>query len=75
MDTSINIEAVQQLIDEKFRGNVSWFAEEIGVDRSYVLALLKHEGNVNKSKKIIVNLMAYCKKNNLDFEKYIIFLN
>lgn len=69
----INIEAVQQLVDERFRGNVSWFAEEIEVDKTYVAALLKHKREAN-SNKVIVGIIAYCKRNGLNHEKYVIFL-
>lgn len=69
----INVRAVQELINERFRGNVSWFAEEIEVDKTYVAALLNHKREAN-SNKIIVGIIAYCKKNNLNHEKYVIFL-
>lgn len=69
----VNIEAIQGLIDEKFRSNVSWFADEIQVDKTYVASILKHKRNA-KSNKLIVGIINYCKKNNLNYENYIIFL-
>lgn len=69
----VNVEAIQELINEKFRGNVSWFAEEIQVDKTYVASILNHKREA-KSNKFIVGIINYCKKNNLDYESYIIFL-
>lgn len=73
MRVEVNADAVQDLINEKFRGNVSWFADEIGVDKTYISAILKHEGKID-SYKTIVGIIAYCKKNNIDHERFIIFL-
>lgn len=70
----INTEALRELINENFRGNVSWFAEEIKVDKRYISALLNHKRKTN-SNKIIVGIIIYCKKHNLNYEKYVIFLN
>ena len=35
----VNVIAVQELINEHFRGNQTWFAEEINVAPAYVLLL------------------------------------
>ena len=67
---SINIEAVNELIRSKFRNNKSWFAEEIGVERSYLYSVLKRKKN-NTSKKIIDGIIKYCKRYGLDYNVYI----
>lgn len=69
---SINIEAVNELIRSKFRNNKSWFAEEIGVARSYLSLVLKRKKN-NTSKKIIDGIIKYCKRYGLDYNEYIFF--
>lgn len=69
----VNVEAIQELIDEKFRGNVSWFADEIQVDKAYIASILNYKRDA-KSNKFIVGIINYCKKNNLNYENYIIFL-
>lgn len=68
----VNVEAIQQLIDTYFRGNIAWFADEIGVNRSYISSILNHKRKAD-SDKIIVGIIAYCKRNNLNYEKYVIF--
>lgn len=68
-----NIQAIKKLIKEKFRGNVSWFAEEIGMDATYVSTILNNP-NKGKSDKFCNSVIKYCELNNMDFKKYI-FLN
>lgn len=67
---SINIEAVEKLIKEKFRNNKAWFAEEIDVDVSYLYSVLNGRKR-NTSKKIIDGIIKCCKKYDLDFNDYI----
>ena len=66
----LNIKAINELIDTRYRSNVSWFADEIGINRSYLTMILngKHQDN---SPKVINHLCLYCKKKNLDYKKYI----
>lgn len=66
----VNIEAVKELIKEKFRGNNSWFAEEIGMDATYVSTILNNPEK-SKSDKLCNSLIRYCELHNLDFKKYI----
>lgn len=66
----INIDAVKQLIKEKFRGNKSWFAETIGVDPSYLNQVLNHK-KIDHSPKIVKGILKYCEDNNLDSKAYI----
>ena len=67
----VNVAAVQELIDEHFRGNQTWFAEEISVAPAYVSRILnnKVEGN---SDKVCNGIIKFCELNGLDFRKYII---
>lgn len=69
----VNVIAVQALINERFRGNQTWFAEEINVAPAYVSRVLnnKVEGN---SDKVCNGIIRYCELHNLDFRKYIILV-
>lgn len=66
----VNIENLKKLIDEKYRGNNSFFADEAHINRSYLSQLLN--GSIsNNSPKICNDLIKYCEKNNLNFKEYI----
>lgn len=65
-----NIEAIKTFIKENFRGNVSWFAEKIGMDATYVSTILNNPRK-RKSDKFCNSIIKYCELNNLDFKKYI----
>ena len=69
----INVDEVNKLIKEKFRNNKRWFAEEIGVDSSYLNQVLNKKA-IDHSPKIIRGILNYCENNKLDSNKYI-FLN
>lgn len=66
----VNILAVKKLIEENFRGNTLWFAEEIGMDTSYVYTILNNPEK-SKSDKFCNSLIKYCELHNMDFRKYI----
>ena len=66
----IDIDAVNELIKEKFRNNKKWFSEEIGVDYSYLNQILNKK-KIDHSPKIINGIMKYCEKNKIDSKKYI----
>ena len=69
----INIQKLQELIKEKYRGNQTFFAEDANIDRSYLNQLLN--GKItNNSPKVCNAIINYCEKNNLDYKEYI-FLN
>ena len=68
--TRINIDEVNRLIEEKFRGNKTWFAQEIGVDASYVNQVLNKKA-IDHSPKILNGFMKYCEDNNIDVKPYI----
>ena len=66
----INVEKVKELIEDKFRGNLSFFAETIGIDRSYLHQIFNKQKNEN-SPKTCNAIIKYCEKNNLKYEDYI----
>jgi hypothetical protein len=66
-----NIEAIQALIDERFGGNRSRFAEAIGVDRTQVTMILNK--GVGVGKLFIGGMMSYCKANNLNFDDFFFY--
>ncbi len=66
----VNIKNLKKLIDEKYRGNNSFFADEAQINRCYLSQLLN--GSIsNNSPKICNDIIKYCEKNNLDFKEYI----
>lgn len=67
----VNIKAVKQLISEKFDNKLTCFVSEIKTDYSYTNQILNGRKSA-KSKKICDAIIEYCKKNNLDYMKYII---
>lgn len=67
---NINIQNVNELINKNFRNNKSFFADEIGVNRSYLSDILNGNGKEN-SPKVCNGIIKYCKKNNMDYKKYI----
>ena len=69
----INVLAVQELINEQFRGNQTWFAEEINVAPAYVSRILNNKVDGN-SDKMCNGIIKYCELHNLDFRKYIILV-
>lgn len=68
----LNIEAIKQLIKERFKNNKTWFAEEIGVDRSYISKIL-NEKTPAKGFKIINAIIHYCVEKNMNYMDYINF--
>jgi hypothetical protein len=66
-----NIEAIQNLINNNFGGNRSKFAKAIGVDRTQVSIVLNTGAGAGAL--FIGGLLAYCKKNNLEFEDYFFY--
>lgn len=70
----LKIEMILQLIKENFRNNKTAFAEEIGVDRGYLNLVLNRKA-ISHSPKICNGVIKYCKRNNLDYNNYIIFLS
>lgn len=66
----VNVSSLSNLIEQKYRGNQSFFAEDAGIDRSYLNQLLN--GKIDSdSPKICNNIIRYCEKNNLNYKDYI----
>lgn len=68
----INIEAIRTLIQEKYRGNQTFFAEILSVDAHYFNQIMKGKQKAS-SPKTCRCVIEYCKNNNLEIDKYIIF--
>lgn len=66
----VNIVTLNRLIEEKFRGNQTFFAETIEIDRCYLNQVLNNKGNMNSS-KICNAVIRYCEKNDLNYKDYI----
>lgn len=64
-----NIERLQQLVDRKFNGNKSAFAQSIGIERSHVSRILKDGSGAGAM--FFGGLMEYCEKEGLIFKDYI----
>ncbi len=71
-DMRVNTSNLNDLIEDKFRGNITFFAETIGVDRGYLCQILKGTKK-NSSPKVCNSVIAYCDAANLDYKDYIFF--
>lgn len=69
----LNIEAVQELIKEKFRNKLTYLADELEIDYSYLNQIM-HKRRPATSKKVCNRIIKYCIENGLDYRKYIIVL-
>ena len=66
----LNIPAIIDFIDEKYRGNKSFFADEINIDRAYLTQILNKKKKDNSS-KVCNNIIAYCERNNINYKRFI----
>ena len=66
----IKIEPIKQLIKERFRNNQAWFAEEIDINKHYFNRILRGTEK-SSSPKACSGVINYCKRNNLDYQKFI----
>lgn len=66
-----NTDELQKLVDDKFAGNKSDFANAIGVDRGQVSKILK-DGTCAGS-LFFGGLLSYCERERLDFRKFIFY--
>ncbi|MBQ2937584.1 MAG: hypothetical protein IJE05_01690 [Clostridia bacterium] len=64
------IDKIEALIENKFHGNNTYFAKEMGMGREYVSAILNERINAD-SPKFCNALIAYCERNNLDYREYV----
>ena len=69
-----NIEAINQLIKEEYRGNQTWFASDIEINISYLNEILNKRKSA-QSNKFCLAIIKYCEKRKKDYKKYIIFLD
>lgn len=67
----LNIAALLILIKDKFRDNKTWFAEEVGINKSYMNSILNGKA-IKHSPKVCHKVIEYCERNNLDYKQYII---
>lgn len=68
----INIEALKQLLYEKFQGNQTLFAETTGLERTHVNKVFNNNGK-GAGAIFCGAIIKYCNKNNLDYQNYIFF--
>lgn len=66
----INIEAIINLLKERFEGNQAKMARVLGISRYQLNTILNNNGK-HAGKKIIGSIIKYCDINELDFHKYI----
>ena len=66
-----NITELQKLVDDKFDGNKSSFANAIGLDRGQVSKILKN--GTCAGSLFFGGLLAYCESEKLDFKKLILY--
>lgn len=70
----VDIKAINELIQNKYRGNQSWFANDINVNVSYLNEILNRRKS-SKSNKLCLAIIKYCEKKSINYKKYIIFLD
>lgn len=66
----VNIPKLEELIQMKFNGNKTKFAESIGISREYISKLF-NEKNEKNSAKICNAIILYCENNELNYRNYI----
>lgn len=68
----IDINAIKELIKERFENKLSYFVAELKIDYSYMNQIMNGHKSPG-SKKVCDKIVQYCKENNLDYSKYIKF--
>lgn len=66
----INMEELKKLLEEKFNGNQTAFAEATGLERTHVNKVFKNKGK-GAGAIFCGAIIKYCNNNNLDYQKYI----
>jgi hypothetical protein len=64
------IEELRQLIQKEYRGNQSWFAEDIGINASYLSEIINKRKSA-KSNKLCLAIIKWCEKKKRDYKRYI----
>lgn len=67
----VNVINLNRLIEEKFRGNQTFFAETVKIDRSYLNQILNNRAS-NNSPKVCNAIIKFCEDNNLNYKDFII---
>lgn len=69
----IKKEAIEFLIQSKFRNNQASFADEIGITREYLNRLINDDStDIIDSPKLCNNFISYCINNKIDYKRFII---
>ena len=69
----IKKEAIEFLIQSKFRNNQASFADEIGITREYLNRLINDDStDIFDSPKLCNNFISYCINNKIDYKRFII---
>ena len=55
----IKIEEIKQLIQKEYRGNQTWFAEDIGINSSYLNEILNMRKNGVRRKRKIIKIILF----------------
>lgn len=66
----INMKAFTTLLKEKFNGNQTEMAKNIGISKYQLNIILKNNGK-NAGKKVIGGIIKFCIANNYNFMDYI----
>ena len=69
----VNIQAIKQIIKEEYRANQTWFAEDIGINASYLNEIINGRKSA-QSNKLGLEIIKWCERSGRDYKKYIIFL-
>lgn len=70
----VNIEALEKLLEDEFKGNQTVFAQTLGLERTHVNKVFKTKGK-GAGAGFCGAIIKYCKEKNIDEEKYIFFTN
>lgn len=66
----VNIKALEELLQKKFGGNQTAFAEATGLDRTHVNKVFRNKGK-GAGSIFCGAIIKYCNENNLDYKNYI----
>ena len=66
----INMEALIQLLKDRFEDNQAKMSRVLGISKYQLNAVIKNNGK-GAGKKVIGSIIKYCDTNELDFHKYI----
>lgn len=69
----INIKELEKLLKKEFNNNQTLFAQKMGINRTHVNKVFKNKGK-GAGATFCGAIIKYCNDNNLDYKKYIIFL-